>query len=205
MPLVAKKAEKKVKVKPEDYVHDYSLPRFEQECVILQWFKDNFNTNPVKLRKIALRIRPKLPDYIQTSLCDEILMSADPVKWMQGNFAAIDGLRASIDSFIADGHHGAVYDKGDMYGIKLSTKNKNWLTEKDGIWDIEFEEAIAGEALKEWMIENNRKHHKDRVLLFQCFGFSGVATVIEYTLTAAEAKEAKRRKDNRDLARLLAG
>ncbi|MNM27164.1 hypothetical protein D3C81_376490 [compost metagenome] len=204
MSIVGKKVEKKPKVKPEDYVHDYSIPRFEQECVILQWFKDNFNTNPVKLKKLALRIRPKLPDYIQTSLCDEILMSADPVKWMRGNFNMIDDLRNSIESFVADGHHGMVYDKGDLYGIKLETKVKKWLTEKDGIWDIEFEEDIAASALKAWMIENNRIHHKDRVLLFERFGFSGVSTVIEYTLTAEEAKEAKRRADNRLLTRLLA-
>lgn len=204
MPIVGKKAEKKKVVKPEDYVHDYSVPRFEQECNILQWFKDNFTTHPLRLKKLAARLRPKLPDYIQTSLCDEIIMSADPVKWMQGNFNMIDDLRASIESFVADGHHGMVYDKGDLYGIRLETKVKKWLTEKDGIWDIEFEEDIAANALKEWMIENNRAHHKDRVLLFQRFGFSGVATVLEYTLTADEAKEAKRRADNRLLAKLLA-
>lgn len=182
---------------PESYVHDFTLPSFEQEVMVLQWFKDNFTTNPKKLKALARRIRPLIPDYMQTSLCDEIRDSADPVAWMQRNFIEIGSLYNTIENYVATGHHGMIYNKDVLHGLKLEVSPK-WISGKDTErWTEEQELEIMGQALKAWMIENNRVHHRDRVLLFQRFGFSGVSHVMEYTLTEAEWNKAQARAEER--------
>ena len=196
--------------RPEDYVHDYSLPNFEQEVEVLQWFRDNFTTNPKKLKALATRIRPLVPPHMQTSLVDEIRKSANPVAWMQENFREVGILRDAIEGLVATGHHGMVYDKGVLYGIKLKTLPK-WLSDKDTVWTEEQEIEIGAEALKAWMIENGRLYHCDRVLLFQRFGFTGIAFTASYMLTEEEwnqsvkrAEERKAEKTTAELAQLLA-
>lgn len=191
--------------RPEDYVHDYSLPNFEQEVNVLQWFRDNFTTNPKKLKSLATRLRPLVPPHMQTSLVDEIRKSANPVAWMQENFREVSILTKAIEDLVASGNHGIVYDKGGLYGIKLETLPK-WLNDKDTAWTEEQEIEIGAAALKEWMIENGRIYHCDRVLLFQRFGFSGIAFTAQYMLTEDEwnesQKRAAKRKEEKDLADL---
>lgn len=228
--------EKKPRVKqickPEDYVHDHSVPKFDQEVAVLMWFKDNFVRNPKKLKALARRLEPFVPDYIATSLCREIQKFPEPdeikhiakmnkarnrpapalncVEWMERNFREIEEFAEIIENFVEQGFHGMIYDHDKLFPIKLKALPK-WLTEADGRWTEEDESDILRRSLKEWMIENQRYHHKDRVLLFERFGFSGMSSLLEYTLTHEEAEESKRRwrerkeeKDNEDLKRLLA-
>ena len=230
--IPAKKVRVKQICKPEDYVHDHSLPKFEQERAVLMWFKDNFTTNPKKLKALARRLAPRVPEYIAKSLCLEIQKFPEPdeikhiakinkqrkrpgpdmtcVQWMERNFREIDEFEEIIENFVKDGFHGMIYDHEKLYPIKLKAMPK-WLTEADGKWTEDDEGDILRKALKEWMIENQRYHHKDRVLLFERFGFSGMSSLLEYTLTHEEAEESKRRyrerkeqETNEELKRLMA-
>jgi len=194
----------------KDYVFDGSLPAFEQELHILGWFKENFTTNPKKLKKMSVRVRPSLPDWIQASLCDALERSTDPAKLLEMAFkdlAAYPGIMAGL---IAEGNHGMIIEGSNIYGIALDT-NEKWLNpNKDGKWSSEDESDIIDKALLHWMAKTRRRSFNGRVSLFPQFGFTGIPYHAPYRfkdktwdeLSAVWAKEDKER-DNRELERLL--
>jgi hypothetical protein len=158
----------------KDYVFDSSLPAFEQELHVLGWFKDNFTTNPKKLKKMSARVRPLLPEFIQKSLCDALDRSTDPVKLLQMAFkdlAAYPGIMADL---IALGNHGMIIEGQNIYGFNLDT-NEKWLNpNKDGKWSPEDESEIIDKVLLRWMAKERRRTFNGRLTLFPEFGFSGI-------------------------------
>jgi hypothetical protein len=158
----------------KDYVFDSSLPAFEQELHILNWFKENFTTNPKKLKKMSARVRPLLPAFIQASLCDALERSTDPVKMLQLAFKDLAAYPAIMAGLISEGNHGMIIDGSNLYGISLET-NEKWLNpNKDGKWSGEDESDIIDKALLRWMAKTRRRTFNGRVTLFPEFGFSGI-------------------------------
>ena len=157
-----------------EYVFPVDLPAFQQELHILSWFQENFTTNPKKLKKLGERVRPLLPEWIQKSLCDTLIRSNDPVRFMKRAFKDLAAYPAIMAGLIADGNHGMIMLGAEIYGISLDT-NEKWLNpNKDGRWSLEDESDIIDKALLHWMAKNRMRTFNGRLTLFTEFGFSGI-------------------------------
>lgn len=157
-----------------EYVFPVDLPPFQQELHILSWFQENFTTNPKKLHKMNLRVRPLLPHWIQASLCDTLTRSHNPVKFLQQAFKDLAAYPAVMARLIDEGNHGMIMDGPNIYGFSLDT-NEKWLNpKKDGKWSLEDEHEIIDQALIRWMVKERLRRFDGRLTLFSEFGFSGV-------------------------------
>ena len=157
-----------------EYVFDESLPPLDQEIHILTFFKDNMPIlNAKKIKKLALKLNPQLPFFIQKSLIENLLFSANPVRFLERCFAEMFDYPKIIANFIAEGNHGMIMYKNELHGFDLKT-NPKWLTPKDGPWTKENEVEIMEEAIDAWMEKMRLRRFVGRVLLFRDFGFTGI-------------------------------
>lgn len=166
----------------EEYVFPVDLPPFQQELHIINWFKENFTSNPKKLKKLCLRIRPKLPEFIQASLCDTLYNSNDPVNFIKRAIADMEAWPEAMATLLEAGNHGMIMDGGTLHGITLDTRD-NWLKTDDSKWHIDDEYEIIDKAVNRWMVSERRRHFKGRIVLLHEFGFSGISFEVEQRFT----------------------
>lgn len=149
------------------------LKPFEQEKAILQYFKDNFTTNPKKLKKLALRLMPHQPDFIQNGLFKDLLSHPDPVGYLRQCFEMILDYAIVIENLIEDGCHGMIIYGKTIVPIRLVSPAK-WLTEKDR-WCPDQEIDIIKQNVDAWFSAEKMITARGRVVLFREHGFTGVA------------------------------
>lgn len=149
------------------------------EAAILQFFKNNFTTNPKKLVKLAIRVMPDCADYVVKGLITSILNAKDPVAYLQKCFRDIEALVEISKDLVADGYHGMIFMKDVIYPLKLDTR-ENWLKDR---WAEEDELEILHRLAGEWMRTNNKTSFHGKVVLWPAFGFSGIPTNIRMRTT----------------------
>lgn len=148
-----------------------------EEKKILDYFRENFTTNPKKLKQMARRIAPQCAPFIQNGLITSIVLAKDPVKYLKKAFQQLDEMKDVIESLIASGAHGMIIIKDTIYPIEVKTV-KNWLKEGDR-WDPEQELLMQHDFCNKWMEEHNKGYFHGKVVLFKQFGFSGIPREIE--------------------------
>lgn len=194
------------------YEFQPELPPFQQELHVLNWFRDNFTTNPKKLKKMNIYICPLLPKFIQESFCIALAGTRDPAKFLQRTFKDLDAYPKIMADLIADGNHGMIMDGSKVYGFELDTR-ENWLNpEKDGKWTLDDENEIVDKALISWMAKSRVRELECRIVLFPEFGFSGTPFNASFRFkdhTWAQLQEIYKKedtlRDNEELSRLLNG
>lgn len=156
---------------PRDDLNGWDL-----EQHVLQWFEDNMPKSNKKLIKMSRYMRPLIPEYMGKSLCDVIEnpRSYDPIAWLKQVIKELRLIPGIIDGLIADGNHGMIMDKGEIYGFSLITQ-ESWLKGAGGDWLEDQEKEIGNQAVKDWMVANHRRKFLGRYVLFEQFGFSGVS------------------------------
>jgi hypothetical protein len=154
-----------------------ALSPIEQENQVLEYFKNNFTTNPKKLCKMAVRIWNDQPAFIQKGLLQNILDAADPVNMLRDFFHMMDEWKQIVPSLIADGAHGMIVDKKNViFGVEIKA-NEKWLRSND-LWNPDQEADIQDEVMKQWMADQGLKHFHGKIVLFDNFGFSGMCREI---------------------------
>ncbi|MNG47077.1 hypothetical protein D3C79_49440 [compost metagenome] len=192
------------------YVFPTDLAPFEQELHVLSWFRDNFTTNPKKLKQMNVYICPLVPAFIQQNFCLHMAASANPAKFLQRAFKDIDEYPVVIEGLINEGNHGMILDGSTIYGFAIDA-NEKWLNpEKDTKWTEEDENEIIDKAIISWMAKHRIRKFKGRLVLFPKFGFSGKPFAVDFRFKDPHwqklqdiYKEEDRISDNAELARLL--
>jgi hypothetical protein len=144
------------------------------EAAILQFFKNNFTTNPKKLVKLAWRVRPHCAEYVIKGLLNTIVKSKDPVGYLQKCFQDIDDLVKLIPELVAEGFHGMIMVNDVIYPLTLDTRD-NWLKER---WSEDDELEILERLAVQWMRLYDQTYFQGKVVLWPAFGFSGIPTDI---------------------------
>lgn len=183
------------------YVNDPTLPNFDQEIRALQYLKDHFTRNPKKMKKMCLRMLPELPGFIRDAFINNIILGKDPIHWLEHAFAEMDQYPVLMKQFIEEGNHGMIFDKGTLYGFSLKT-NPKWLSNQDGEWDPEEEQAIIDQALNAWMVKERRRSFRGRIVLFQDFGFSGITFLVDHAFTDEYWEECQKQWELEDKRQL---
>lgn len=148
------------------------LAHIEQEAEFLRFLKDNFTTNPKKLKKLALREGALRSKEIQQGIVFNISRSADPVGYVRECFKQAFDYPIIIEQFINNGDHGMVVVDGAVYPVRIETQS-NWLQQNDR-WSLDDELDIQHNLVEQWMIANKVSNFKGKILLFPFFGFSGL-------------------------------
>lgn len=156
-----------------------NLSPFEQERRALLFFKENFSTNPKKLKKLARSVLDDYPPFIQNGLLFNILVSKKPAAYLLTCFDHLDQFPDIIKGLIAEGNHGMVIYKRQIYGLEIKTI-KNWLREGDK-WDYNQELDIQDSLINAWMDAHGFVNVTDaKIVLFDDFGFSGMPRGFSY-------------------------
>lgn len=163
------------------FVVDETLPPLEQENQVLQYFLDNWTTNPKKLVKMARRIQPGIPDFIQRSIIYNVVTARYPVKFLEEAFKEMHDFPILMKQLMDDGNHGMIMDDNLIYGIEIKA-NQRWLKENDK-WNPEDEIDIIDDVVERWMEKEKRKAFTGRILLFREFGFSGIPRKVNQEFT----------------------
>lgn len=194
----------------QPYVFPADLPPFEQELHVLSWFRDNFTTNPKKLKQMNVYVCPLVPGFIQENLCLHLAATSNPVKFLQRAFKDLDAYPTIIEGLINEGNHGMILDGSTIYGFAIDTRER-WLDpDKDTKWTPEDESDIIDKAIISWMAKHRIRKFNGRLVLFPKFGFSGKPFAVDFKFDdvhweklLAIYKEEDRISDNAELSRLL--
>lgn len=182
----------------KEYVFPTDLTPFQQELHVLGWFRDNFTTNPKKLKKMNLYICPLLPLFLQETLCLKLGATRDPVAFLKQAFQDLDAFPAIMQGLIADGNHGMIMEGSKIYGVVINTLEK-WLDPvKDGKWSPDHEDEIMDQLLLTWMVKERRQRFQGRLVLFTQFGFSGTPQAVDHKFseqTWAKLQEVYKKED----------
>lgn len=164
-----------------DFKVDESLPPLEQENQVLRYFQDNWTANPKKLVKMAKKIAPGIPDFIQRSIIHNVCVARYPAKWLQEAFREMNDLPILMQQLRDEGNHGMIMDDNKIYGIEIKA-NPKWLRENDK-WNPDDEDEIINSVVEGWMEEQKIKAFIGKVLLFHEFGFSGIPRKVNQEFT----------------------
>jgi len=182
----------------KEYVFPTDLTPFEQELHVLAWFRENFTTNPKKLKKMNIYICPLLPLFLQENLCLKLGATRDPVGFLKQAFQDLDAYPVIMQGLIDDGNHGMIMEGAKIYGVVVDTREK-WLDPvKDGRWTEEDEDEIMDKVLLTWMAKERRQRFQGRLVLFTQFGFSGTPQAVDHKFseqTWAELQEVYKKED----------
>lgn len=148
------------------------LTPIQQEAAFLKFLKENFTTNPKKLKKLAMREAEKHSLEVLTGLVHSIVRSRDPVGYVKECFRQAEVYPEIIQEFIDQGDHGMMVVNDVVSPVRINA-NPRWLREKDK-WNPDDELDIQHNLIEAWMIENNVTHFKGKIALFPFFGFSGL-------------------------------
>lgn len=147
------------------------LTPIQEEAAFLKLLKENWTTNPKKLKKLAIRESAKQPAVIVEGIIASILRSPNPVGYVKECFRQAEVYPQIIAQFIADGYHGMMVVANVVHPVKLETR-VNWLNVKDP-WTEEQEIDIQHQVVDNWMAENGLNRYYGKIALFPVFGFSG--------------------------------
>lgn len=200
----------------QGYTFNPDMPPREAEIAVLSWLRDNMPKGNKKLISLSRRIRPHLPMYIQRSLCDVIEdpRTKDAQAWMKKVFIDMEIFPKIVAKMLAEGNHGMIMDKGKMYGFNLLA-NAKWLSGKETEkWHDDDERDIADEAVQAWMVKHFIRHFDGKVVLFDEFGFSGIARESGWSMPdklwfeevkPARDAERARKKTSDEISKLING
>jgi hypothetical protein len=160
----------------------------QQEDAVLQYFADNWTTNPKKLKKMALKIWADQPDWIQRGLLQNIIEDDKPAQLLEMFFTIMAEWKDVVPKLIADGNHGMIIKgSNEIHGFDLKA-NPKWLTEDD-LWNHEQEIEIQDTVIRQWMAQEGLTKFHGKIVLFDEFGFSGMLReIIEPRPKARQAK-----------------
>ena len=163
---------------PEEKTNEYQ-DALGGESHVLQEIEREKITNPKKMIKLCKRMLLEKRPEVQVRLLRDILAAADPIKYAKECITKIRDCAIVVENFIADGHHGMIMIKDDVYPVTLSTKIKTqWLTDGKP-WDPTDEMELQHHAAQDWMRIHDKGYFHGKVILFPQFGFSGVPRVVE--------------------------
>jgi hypothetical protein len=160
---------------------DESLPPLEQENQVLRYFQANWTTNPKKLVKLAKKITPGIPAFIQRSIIHNVCTAKYPVKFLEEAFREMGDLPILMKQLRDEGNHGMIMDDNKIYGIEIKA-NPKWLRENDK-WNPDDEDEIINSVVEGWMEEQKIKAFIGKVLLFHECGFSGIPRKVHQEFT----------------------
>lgn len=164
-----------------DFKVDETQTPLDQENQVLRYFQDNWTTNPKKLVKMAKRIAPAIPEFIQRSIIYNVCTARFPVKWLEEAFREMNDLPILMQQLREDGNHGMIMDDNKIYGIEIKA-NPKWLRENDK-WNPDDEDEIINSVVENWMEEQKIKAFIGKVLLFVECGFSGIPRKVHQEFT----------------------
>jgi hypothetical protein len=147
------------------------LTPIKQEAAFLQFLKDNWTTNPKKLKKLAAREAKNHSAEAILGLISSIALSRDPVAYVLECFRQAEVYPQIIAEFIEQGDHGMIVVNDVVSPVRIQA-NPRWLRENDR-WNPDDEIDIQHRLIETWMIENNVSRFKGKIALFPFFGFSG--------------------------------
>lgn len=166
----------------EDQPVENKTPLME-ENEVLRYFQDHFTTNPKKLKKLALRMHPKVSPFIRRGIIYNILQAPDPVAYLRKCFVDMDAYTVIIKDLIEDGNHGMIIMGDVIHGIELETTiTTDWLKNGASRWEPDQEIEIQHAVVKAFVTKNQIAHFHGKVVLFPAFGFSGMPREIEAKL-----------------------
>ena len=163
------------------FVFDGSVTPLEQENQPIRWFQENWTTNPKKLVKMAMKIAPLLPEFIQRSFTDQIISARYPVAFLEGCFRDIQDWPDIMQMLAMDGNHGMIMDENRVYGVSIKARD-NWLKE-DQKWNPEDALEIMFDLIDRWMVEHKKQIFLGKIVLFVQFGFDGIPRKIQHGFT----------------------
>lgn len=155
----------------------------EHEREYLRELKENFTSNPKKLKKIAIKISERYDQYIRDGLVVSIAASADPVRYVIKCIDEIEIYAGAVDEFIESGKHGMLIHKNTIYPLELKLP-KSWLNDA---WSPDDEKKIRYDAVAAWMDEMQISEFHGKAVLFKKFGFSGIPRVVHIRSTEKTA------------------
>ena len=151
-----------------------------EENEVLRYFQTHFTTNPKKLKKLALRLHPKVSAFIRRGIIYNILQASDPVAYLRKCFVDMDEYTVIIKDLIEDGHHGMIIMNDVIYPITVETTIKtDWVKNGATRWEPDQEIEIQHDVVKKFVMANKIAHFHGKVVLFPAFGFSGMPREIE--------------------------
>lgn len=159
----------------EDQLEDTATPLMKEDAV-LQYFQENWTTNPKKLKKMALRLMPNVPDFVQRGFIHDVLTAHDPAKYIIKCLDDMDAYRVIIKDLIEAGHHGMIVINDVITPITIDSRS-NWLRPGDP-WHIDDEIEIQHKLCRAHMREHGMKRFHGKIVIFPAFGFSGITRVI---------------------------
>lgn len=165
-----------------DLVVDTSLSPLDQETQVLTWFQNSGVVNPKKLVKMAEKVKHLVPDFICRSIIDNVLNARYPAKFLAEAYREMSDYPFIIAGLIADGNHGMLMHKDNIYGMVVNARWDSWLKEENR-WNGTDEVDLQDEMVNSWMEENLIRSFHGRIVLFKEFGFSGMARQITQTMT----------------------
>lgn len=180
-----------------EYVFNPDLEPFEQEIHILTYLQTNYVPNAKKMLKLAAKLKPMHPRFIQISLFETFAVTRDPLKWLQRCFKEMVHYAEIMKDLMENGYHGMIMEGPTVFPVRLDV-NKNWIRNKDELWEPEQEQRIIDEALGLWLCENRRFEFIGRIVLFRDFGFSGMPIHIEQQWPLERRRELKALWDKED-------
>lgn len=189
------------KAMPE-YKYNPDLEPFDQEIHLLEYFEQNFSTNPKKMLKLARKLRDQHPPFIQRSFFDTLEQTRDPIKWLRRCFVEMRHYPVIMEQLMNEGNHGMIMERDKIYGFALDT-NKNW-TRKSDRWSEEQERQIIDEALLLWMCVERRRAFIGRIVLFRDFGFSGISYEVDQNFSDVHWAKLQKIWEKEDAEKLTA-
>ena len=167
---------------PAVFVFDDTLTPMEQENQVLNYFFDNWVPKPKNIYKMAKRIYPQVPKFIQRSILDYIVkFQVDPVDYLRRCFDEKAEWAVVMERVLAEGNHGIIFTDHEVFGFSLKT-NPRWLQDKEQKhWHPDDEYDIMQRSIEIWMEERNLTTFLGKIMLFPEYGFSGMPRKVHKT------------------------
>lgn len=147
----------------------------------LAHFRDNFVSNPKKLKKLAARMLPDYPDHIKRGLLYDVMTQKDPIAYLERCFRLERDAVEIVQHLIESGYHGMILNHDDTIPVQLKAP-EHWMC-KDDEWNPADELDIQHKAVEDWFNSSGLKRAEVKIVMFKHFGFSGIPREIHKSKT----------------------
>lgn len=149
----------------------------QMENEILNLFVGMVNPKPKKIVNLAKKLMFERTHSIEQRLLKDIIYHTDPLGFVQRCLALLDDLTNMIPGMVADGYHGVIIIKDEVFPTKVNAP-QSWLV-RGQYWDPEQEYEIQKQVVGEYLETYDKNYALCKVVLFSDFGFSGIPRIIE--------------------------
>lgn len=161
-----------------------TVTTIDRESELLEVFKKIDLNNSKKVLKLARKLHGTVIHEIQKVFCMEVILSADPSRYIKHCIAVIEDFATLTAEAIANGNHGVMFVgkyRDVLIPVKLDVLPQ-WL-KADEPWHPDDERQIMTDAAMAYMHERGLKTFQTKVVLFPQYGFSGEPLQLDLKLT----------------------